>query len=72
MAQFDDLVQEEVDVLVLCSRIGQHTAEEVDFGSQRLIANHDGAFLHHPGFDLRSHLHTHSAQETHSLSGWSQ
>lgn len=57
MAQPDDLVQQEVDVLLLRGWIGEHTPEEIDFGSQGLVANQNRALLHHPAFDLRSHLH---------------
>jgi len=40
----------------LCGRVGEHTPEEVDFVTQRLIANQKRALLHHPAFDPRSHL----------------
>lgn len=56
MAQPDDLIQQEVDVFLLRGRIRQHTPEEIDFGSQRLIANQNRPLLHHPAFDPRSHL----------------
>lgn len=68
MAQSDNLLQEEVNVLLLRGRIGQHTAEEVDLQPQRLVANHDRAVLHHPGFDLRSNLHTHTHAHAHTHS----
>lgn len=56
VAQLDNLVQQEVDVLVLRGGVRQHASEEVHLGSQRLVANHSRAFLHHPGFYLRSQL----------------
>ncbi len=54
-----------VDVFLLCSRIGEHTPEEIDFGSQRLIANQNRTLLHHPAFDLRSHLQRREDTDSH-------
>lgn len=56
IAEPDNLTQQEVNVLLLCSRIGEHTPEEIDSGSQRLVANQNRALLHHPAFDSRSYL----------------
>lgn len=54
--QLANLIQQKVDVLLLSGRIGKHTPEEIDFGSQRLIANQNRALFHHPAFDPRSNL----------------
>lgn len=51
-----DLLDEEVDVRLGGSVIGDDHAEEVDLVSLRLVAHHGGAALHHHGFDLRRHL----------------
>lgn len=54
--QLANLIQQKVDVLLLSGRIGKHTPEEIDYGSQRLIANQNRALFHHPAFDPRSNL----------------
>lgn len=64
MAEPDDLLQQEVNVFMLCGRIGEHAPEEIDFGSKRLIANQNRAFLHHLAFDLRSHLQRREERKT--------
>lgn len=51
-----DLLDEEVDVRLGGSVVGDDHAEEIDFVSLRLVAHHGGAALHHHRFDLWRHL----------------
>lgn len=50
------LFNEEVDVRLGGSWVGDDHPEEVGFVPLRLVANHGCARLHHQGFDLGSHL----------------
>ena len=58
VAQPLNLRHDEVHVGEVAERVVDDDAEEVDqfLGGQRLVADHDGSFLHHPRLDRRCHL----------------
>lgn len=55
MSQPLHLVEHEVHVRLLDGLVGDDAAEEVGVHAQRLVADHDGAGVHHPALQLGSH-----------------
>lgn len=56
VAQAIQFIEEKVNVLLLDARIGGDIAEKVGQFSQRLVADHQGAAVHHSRFQLGSDL----------------